>query len=72
LQAGISEVDLTTFLNAVMTAAGACIQPGPPVISCFMNADKRYAFVEFRCVSVCVCLSVCMCVSVCVLCAYVF
>jgi len=51
LPAGISEVDLTTFINTAMLAAGGCIQPGPPVISCFMNADKRYAFIEFRSVA---------------------
>ena len=32
-----------------MMAASACSQPGPPVISVYMNHEKRYSFVEFRC-----------------------
>lgn len=29
-------------------AVGACSALGSPVIGCYMNPDKRFAFVEFR------------------------
>jgi splicing factor U2AF subunit len=29
-------------------AVGACSSPGVPVIGCYLNPDKRFAFVEFR------------------------
>jgi len=29
-------------------AVGACSALGPPVIGCYLNPDKRFAFVEFR------------------------
>jgi RNA recognition motif-containing protein len=32
----------------VMMAVGACSSPGVPVIGCYLNPDKRFAFVEFR------------------------
>jgi hypothetical protein len=31
-----------------MMAVGACSALGSPVIGCYMNPDKRFAFVEFR------------------------
>jgi splicing factor U2AF subunit len=31
-----------------MMAVGACSSPGVPVIGCYLNPDKRFAFVEFR------------------------
>ena len=43
-----SQVIVTQFFNSVMTAANACSQPGTPVISVYLNHEKRYAFVEFR------------------------
>ncbi|EFJ40221.1 hypothetical protein VOLCADRAFT_121741 [Volvox carteri f. nagariensis] len=44
----MSEVSLTQLFNNVMMAAGATTQPGGPVISCYMNNEKRFAFLEFR------------------------
>jgi splicing factor U2AF subunit len=35
-------------LPQVMMAVGACSALGSPVIGCYMNPDKRFAFVEFR------------------------
>lgn len=29
-------------------AVGGCSSPGVPVIGCYLNPDKRFAFVEFR------------------------
>jgi splicing factor U2AF subunit len=31
-----------------MMAVGGCSTTGQPVIGCYMNPDKRFAFVEFR------------------------
>ena len=31
-----------------MMAVGGCSSPGVPVIGCYLNPDKRFAFVEFR------------------------
>lgn len=50
LPAGMSEVSLTQLFNNVMMAAGATTQQGGPVLSCYLNNDKRFAFLEFRCV----------------------
>lgn len=44
----MSEVAVTQYFNSVMMAAGATTQPGPPVMSCYMNQEKRFAFIEFR------------------------
>lgn len=43
-----TQVALTQFFNQIMMASGATTQPGPPVMSCFMNNDKRFAFLEMR------------------------
>jgi hypothetical protein len=48
LPIGTSELLMTQFFNSIMLAAQAVSQPGAPVISCYMNHDKRFAFVEFR------------------------
>jgi splicing factor U2AF subunit len=32
----------------VMMAVGASTSLGAPVIGCYLNMDKRFAFVEFR------------------------
>ena len=48
LPVGISEVELTQFFNAILMAAGATATPGSPVLSCYMNPEKRFAFVELR------------------------
>jgi hypothetical protein len=37
----------------VMMAAGGSNALGAPVISCYMNPEKRFAFVEFRSVEEC-------------------
>jgi splicing factor U2AF subunit len=39
---------LLLLLLQVMMAVGACSALGSPVIGCYMNPDKRFAFVEFR------------------------
>jgi hypothetical protein len=31
-------------------AVGGCSQPGLPVVGCYLQLDKRFGFVEFRCV----------------------
>lgn len=36
------------LLSQVMMAVGGCSALGSPVIGCYMNPDKRFAFVEFR------------------------
>lgn len=48
LPAGMSEVALTQFFNNAMAIAGATTQSGPPIISCYMNHEKKFAFLEFR------------------------
>eukprot|EP00775_Hariotina_reticulata_P010491 gene10491-10650_t len=48
LPPNITEVTLTHFFNQVMMAVGGCSTTGSPVIGCYMNPDKRFAFVEFR------------------------
>eukprot|EP00879_Flechtneria_rotunda_P013232 GHRR01013817.1.p1 GENE.GHRR01013817.1~~GHRR01013817.1.p1 ORF type:complete len:453 (+),score=205.82 GHRR01013817.1:1432-2790(+) len=48
LPPNITEVALTHYFNQVMMAVGACSALGSPVIGCYMNPDKRFAFVEFR------------------------
>jgi len=46
---GTTEAGLAAFLNDAMRLVGATTQPGAPVLNCFMNPEKRYAFVELRC-----------------------
>ena len=48
LPVGVSEVEITQFFNNLMTVTNACTKPGLPIISCYMNPEKRFAFVEFR------------------------
>lgn len=48
LPARISEAALVGFFNSVLLAAGAATAPGQPVLSAYLNPDKRYAFLELR------------------------
>ncbi|KAI8468256.1 MAG: U2 snRNP auxiliary factor, large subunit [Monoraphidium minutum] len=48
LPPGCGEVELTNYVNQLLLAIGACSHPGVPVLSVYLNADKRYAFVEVR------------------------
>lgn len=41
-------VDACSCCLQVMMAVGGCSSPGVPVLSCYLNPDKRFAFVEFR------------------------
>ena len=45
-----SEAEITHFFNQMMVAANAVTpnMPGQPVLSCYINHEKRFAFVEFR------------------------
>lgn len=45
-----SEAEITHFFNQMMVAAKATTpnMPGQPVLSCYINHEKRFAFVEFR------------------------
>ncbi|KAK9787875.1 hypothetical protein WJX73_005035 [Symbiochloris irregularis] len=50
LPVAASEAEITHFFNQVMAAAQATTphMPGQPVVSCYINHDKRFAFVELR------------------------
>lgn len=41
-------MEITQFFNHLMTIVGGCTRPGLPILSCFMNPEKRFAFMEFR------------------------
>lgn len=41
-------MEITQFFNHLMTIVGGCTCPGLPILSCFMNPEKRFAFMEFR------------------------
>lgn len=45
-----SEAEITHFFNQMMAAANAATphMPALPVVSCYINHEKRFAFVEFR------------------------
>ena len=48
---GTSEVELIQVFTHVMGASGGinhALGAGPVVTSCYMNMEKRFAFVEFR------------------------
>jgi hypothetical protein len=47
-QVGITEMQLTQYMDHIMSTTGATSMPGSCVISCFIDPNKRYAFVEFR------------------------
>lgn len=51
LPLGTSEVELIQVFTHVMGASGGinhALGAGPVVTSCYMNMEKRFAFVEFR------------------------
>ena len=43
------QLTLTTYFNNLMVVAGATLTPSiPPVLSVYLNMEKRYGFVEFK------------------------
>jgi len=48
LPADSTEQDVADFFNKSMTIAGGVENPGNPVLSVYLNLDKRFAFIELR------------------------
>lgn len=44
----VSDYELIDFFNTIMVNSGAVQQKGNPVVSCTINREKAYAFIEFR------------------------
>jgi len=42
------DVELMEFFNAALIAANVATSPGNPVVSCQINYEKNFAFLEFR------------------------
>ena len=45
---GISEQEMLDFFNDQILNANLQTTPGPPIISCQINLEKNFAFLEFR------------------------
>uniref|UniRef100_A0A7S3END1 RRM domain-containing protein n=1 Tax=Rhodosorus marinus TaxID=101924 RepID=A0A7S3END1_9RHOD len=48
LPADSTDADVSEFFNKSMTVAGGVESPGNPVLSVYLNLDKRFAFIELR------------------------
>eukprot|EP00854_Cymbomonas_tetramitiformis_P010820 gene10820-12802_t len=51
LPVGTTETEITLYFNSLMTTTNACsasVGPGAPVVSVYINHEKKFAFVEFR------------------------
>jgi hypothetical protein len=44
-----TDEELRHFFNGLMLRSGALTAPGSAILSCRINHDKSYAFIEFRC-----------------------
>eukprot|EP00172_Hildenbrandia_rubra_P000376 Plantae.Rhodophyta-Hildenbrandia_rubra.ctg1175.p1 GENE.Plantae.Rhodophyta-Hildenbrandia_rubra.ctg1175~~Plantae.Rhodophyta-Hildenbrandia_rubra.ctg1175.p1 ORF type:complete len:477 (+),score=114.89 Plantae.Rhodophyta-Hildenbrandia_rubra.ctg1175:4935-6365(+) len=51
LPADATETEVTTFFNDAMIRSGGVDGPGPPIVSVYLNLDKRFAFIELRSLS---------------------
>jgi hypothetical protein len=43
-----TDEELRHFFNNLMLRSGALTSPGSSILSCRINHDKSYAFIEFR------------------------
>lgn len=50
---GCTDNEIRDFLTGALTAIGGVTMPGEPVLSIYINRDKKFAFVEFRSVEEC-------------------
>jgi splicing factor U2AF subunit len=50
---GCTDNEIRDFFTGSLTAIGGVTMPGEPVLSIYINRDKKFAFVEFRSVEEC-------------------
>jgi splicing factor U2AF subunit len=50
---GCSDDEIRDFFTGALTTIGGIMMPGEPVLSIYINRDKKFAFVEFRSVEEC-------------------
>merc|ERR1712224_892850 len=50
---GCTDNEIRDFFTGALTAIGGVTMPGEPVLSIYINRDKKFAFIEFRSVEEC-------------------
>lgn len=50
---GCTDNEIRDFFTGALSAIGGVTMPGEPVLSIYINRDKKFAFVEFRSVEEC-------------------